>query len=58
MEKQYWFRSELGRITDSGDRTGKTLSRACRNVTLEALVLRQKVSRRTTPAPPMVSAIN
>src|SRR3954468_3425945 len=25
MEKQYWFRSELGRITDSGDRTGKTL---------------------------------
>jgi len=25
MEKQYWFRCELGRFTDSGDRTGKTL---------------------------------
>jgi tRNA pseudouridine55 synthase len=25
MEKQYWFRCELGRITDSGDRMGKTL---------------------------------
>jgi tRNA pseudouridine55 synthase len=25
MEKQYWFRCELGRVTDSGDRTGKTL---------------------------------
>jgi len=24
MEKQYWFRSELGRMTDSGDRTGLT----------------------------------
>src|SRR5258708_18464845 len=25
MEKQYWFRSELGRITDTGDKMGKTL---------------------------------
>ena len=24
MEKQYWFRSELGRFTDTGDRMGKT----------------------------------
>jgi tRNA pseudouridine55 synthase len=25
MEKQYWFRSELGRSTDTGDRMGKTI---------------------------------
>jgi tRNA pseudouridine55 synthase len=25
MEKQYWFRCELGRATDSGDRTGATI---------------------------------
>ena len=25
MEKQYWFRGELGRLTDTGDRTGTTM---------------------------------
>lgn len=38
MEKQYWFRGELGRITDSGDRTGKTLETLpVKDVTLDAL---------------------
>jgi tRNA pseudouridine55 synthase len=27
LEKQYWFRAEFGRSTDSGDRTGATLER-------------------------------
>jgi tRNA pseudouridine55 synthase len=59
MEKQYWFRGELGRVTDSGDRTGQTVE----TIPVPALTLAdvEKAAKSflgdSLQIPPKVSAI-
>ena len=59
MEKQYWFRSELGRSTDSGDRTGKTIDtlpfKQVTRAALESVV--QGFVGEQLQIPPKVSAV-
>jgi tRNA pseudouridine55 synthase len=59
MEKQYWFRAELGRTTDSGDRDGSETGRSpfdgvTRQALADALV---KFRGPMWQVPPKVSAI-
>ena len=59
MEKQYWFRSELGRFTDSGDRTGQTIETVSAGhvtrETLDAAALEFVGDQLQTP--PKISAV-
>ncbi len=59
MEKQYWFRGELGRSSESGDRTGKTLeTRPVGGITLDALkAAAQTFVGEVWQTPPKVSAV-
>jgi tRNA pseudouridine55 synthase len=59
MQKQYWFRSEFGRFTDSGDRTGTTIEeKSFGHVTYESLVaVAGSFIGQQWQTPPKISAI-
>ena len=59
MEKQYWFRSELGKQTDSGDRTGVvTRTRPVGEITLADLQrIADSFNGEQWQTPPRVSAL-